>query len=205
MTLGQRRHGVGVEQEIEGERLALMHQRGQRPGPAAAPRLMQEGDPQWRLATGYAAEIEERRGVDGRIFLIHWVPTILRSVPISNNVCYVGNAMERPSTTQILFMVIEAAIATFNYWSGPLFTAQAPLWTLAAALVVVLVTYRGLLAVRERQRKRRERAEARERQERELLETMKKLLEDGGPSRVPSFDAKSANQSSFSAGPKERI
>jgi membrane protein implicated in regulation of membrane protease activity len=95
--------------------------------------------------------------------------------------CYVGNAMERPSTTQILFLAIEAGIVTFNYWSGPLFSAEAPLWTLAAALVTVLVAYRGFLAVRDRWRDRREREEARERQEHELLETMKKLLADGTP------------------------
>lgn len=110
--------------------------------------------------------------------------------------------MERPSTTQILFLAIEAVIATFNYWSGPLFTAQAPLWTLAAALAAVFIAYRSFLVMRGRWRERREREETRERQERELLETMKKLLEDGGPGQVPFFDEKSPNQSSPSAGPK---
>jgi membrane protein implicated in regulation of membrane protease activity len=94
--------------------------------------------------------------------------------------------MERPSTIQLLFLAIEAAISTFNYWSGPLFSAEAPLWILAAALLAVFVAYRGFLAVRGRWRKRREREEARERQERELLETMKKLLEDGRPGQVPT-------------------
>jgi hypothetical protein len=94
--------------------------------------------------------------------------------------------MERLSTTQLLLLAIETAIATFNYWSGPLFTAQAPLWTLVAALVAVLVAYRGIGAVRDRRHERREREETRERQERELLETMKKLLENGRPRRVPT-------------------
>jgi len=94
--------------------------------------------------------------------------------------------VERPSTTQLFFLAIEAAIATFNYWSGPFLSAEAPLWTLAAALVAVLVAYRGAPAVRGRRRERREREEARERRERELLETMKKLLEDGGPGQVPT-------------------
>lgn len=87
--------------------------------------------------------------------------------------------MERPSTTRLLLLAIEFAIATFNYWSAPFFAAQAPIWTLAAALVAVLVAYRAMVAMRARRHERREREEARERQERELLETMKKLLEDG--------------------------
>lgn len=98
--------------------------------------------------------------------------------------CYVGNAMERLSTTQLLFLAIESVIATFNYWSGPFFAAKAPLWTLAAALVAVLVAYRGIVAVRDRRHERREREEARERQERELLEAVKRLLENGGPSKA---------------------
>lgn len=93
--------------------------------------------------------------------------------------------MARPSTTQFLFLAIESAIATFNYWSGPFFAAQAPLWTLAAALVAVFIGYRGIVAMRDRRQARRERDEARERQERELLETMKRLLEDGTPGQVP--------------------
>ena len=87
--------------------------------------------------------------------------------------------MERPSTIQLLFFATGVAISTFNYWSGPLFTAEAPLWTLAAALVAVFAAYRGFLTMRHRWRERRERAEVRERQERELLEAMKRLLANG--------------------------
>jgi hypothetical protein len=94
--------------------------------------------------------------------------------------------MERPSITQLLFWAIETAIATFNYWSGPLFTAQAPLWTLTAAVVAVLLTYRGIVVVRNRRGERREREEAREQQERELLETMKKLLENDRTGQMPT-------------------
>jgi hypothetical protein len=94
--------------------------------------------------------------------------------------------MERPSTTQLIFWTIETAIATFNYWSGPLFTAQAPLWILVAAFFAVLVAHKGFLVVRNRQRERREREEARERQERELLEAMKKLLENDRTDQVPT-------------------
>jgi hypothetical protein len=93
--------------------------------------------------------------------------------------------MARPSTTQLLFFGIEAAISTFNYWSGPLLTAEAPLWTLAAALVAVFAAYLGFLAVRDSWRQRRERKEARERQERELLEAMKKLLANGRQDQLP--------------------
>lgn len=93
--------------------------------------------------------------------------------------------MDHRSTTQLLFLAVEAAISTFNYWSGPLFSAKAPLWALVATFLAAFVAYRGFLAVLDRQRKRNEREQARERQERELLETMKKLLEDNKPGRVP--------------------
>jgi membrane protein implicated in regulation of membrane protease activity len=97
--------------------------------------------------------------------------------------------MERLSTTQLLLLVIEVSISAFNYWSGPFLSAEAPLWALTAALVAVFVAYRGFLAVRDRWRERREREEARGRQERELLETMKKLLEDGRSGQVPISSA----------------
>ena len=61
-------------------------------------------------------------------------------------------------------------------------TAQAPLWTLVAALVAVLVAYRGIGRCGSSHRTR-EREETRERQERELLETMKKSCQNGEPRR----------------------